>query len=75
VLESQIQGLEDLTGYFVQQDKIVPIRFQSQPRRSIAPDLIERIIPSMQARQLDPEPVSGPAPKPEQHSIAVDMLG
>ncbi|MFL6450940.1 MAG: type IV secretion system DNA-binding domain-containing protein [Bryobacteraceae bacterium] len=74
VLESQIQGLEDLTGYFVQQDKVVPIRFRSQPKRSIAPDLIERNIPPVQHRPLDPEPVISTA-KPEQVSIGVDMLG
>ena len=45
VMESEIQGLDDLTGYFVQQDKIVAIQFRPQPKRSIAPDLIERIIP------------------------------
>ncbi|MFL6448099.1 MAG: type IV secretion system DNA-binding domain-containing protein [Bryobacteraceae bacterium] len=74
VLESQIQGLEDLTGYFVQRDKIVPIRFRPQPKRNIAPDLIERVIPPVQHRPLDPEPVQ-PTPKPEQLSIGVDMLG
>jgi hypothetical protein len=74
VLESQIQGLEDLTGYFVQQDKVVPIRFRPQPKRSIAPDLIERNIPPVQHRPLDPEPVIS-TPKPEQVLIGVDMLG
>lgn len=74
VLESQIQGLEDLTGYFVQQDKVVPIRFRPQPKRSIAPDLVERIIPPVQHRPLDPEPVQR-IPKTEQLAIGVDMLG
>ena len=30
VMESEIQGLEDLHGYFVQQDKVVAIRFRPQ---------------------------------------------
>jgi type IV secretory pathway TraG/TraD family ATPase VirD4 len=56
VMESEIQGLEDLHGYFVQQDKVVAIRFRPQSKRIIAPDLKERIIPSVQHRPLDPEP-------------------
>jgi type IV secretory pathway TraG/TraD family ATPase VirD4 len=75
VMESQIQGLDDLTGYFVQQDKIVSIQFQPQPKRTIAPDLIERILPPMQRRQLEPETVRSAVPKQEQLSISADMLG
>jgi type IV secretory pathway TraG/TraD family ATPase VirD4 len=62
VMESQIQGLEDLHGYFVQQDKVVPIQFRPQPKRTVAPGLIERIIPPTQTRQLDPEPIRKPSP-------------
>lgn len=54
-MESEIQGLEDLTGYFVQQDKVVAIRFHPRPRRRRATDLIERIIPPVERRPLDPE--------------------
>ena len=54
-MESEIQGLEDLTGYFVQQDKVVAICFHPRPRRRRATDLIERIIPSVEHRPLDPE--------------------
>jgi hypothetical protein len=54
-MESEIQGLEDLTGYFVQQDKVVAIRFHPRPRRRRATDLIERIIPPVERRSLDPE--------------------
>lgn len=57
VLESQIQGLEDLDGYFVQQDKVVPIRFKPQAKKIVAPGLVERVIPATQHRPLDPEPV------------------
>ena len=56
VMESEIQGLEDLHGYFVQQDKVVRIRFRPQPKRAVAPALVERIIPPVQHRLLDPEP-------------------
>jgi type IV secretory pathway TraG/TraD family ATPase VirD4 len=58
VMESEIQGLEDLHGYFVQQDKVVPIRFRPQAKRNLAPALVERIIPPVQHRPLDPEPKS-----------------
>lgn len=73
VLESQIQGLPDLTGYFVQQDKVVPIQFRPQPKEAVAKDLIERVIPPMQTRQLDPEPPV-PAPKNEQLSLGADLF-
>ena len=55
VMESEIQGLDDLSGYFVQQDSIVAIRFSPMPKEKRAPDLIERIIPAVQHRPLDPE--------------------
>jgi len=55
VMESEIQGLEDLHGYFVQQDKIVAIRFSPAPRTRRAPDLIERVIPAVQHPPLDPD--------------------
>jgi hypothetical protein len=57
-MESEIQGLEDLHGYLVQQDKVVPIHFKPQPKRNVAPGLIERIIPPVQRRPLDPEPAA-----------------
>ncbi|MGI8959575.1 MAG: type IV secretion system DNA-binding domain-containing protein [Bryobacteraceae bacterium] len=55
VMESEIQGLNDLHGYFVQQDKIVAIHFSPVPKSNRAPDLIERVIPAVQHRPLDPE--------------------
>ena len=55
VMESEIQGLEDLTGYFVQQDKVVAIRFHPRPRRHRAIDLVERMIPVFELRPLDLE--------------------
>jgi hypothetical protein len=45
ILKSQIQGLPDLSGYFVQQDKVVGIRFLPRRRRERAEGLIERMIP------------------------------
>jgi len=41
VMESEIQGLDDLNGYFVQTGKIVRIHFQPFARRERAPALIE----------------------------------
>ncbi len=59
VMDSEIQGLDDLQGYFVQQDKIVRIAFRPRPARVIAPDLIERVIPPatvVAASAPDPKP-------------------
>jgi hypothetical protein len=73
VMESEIQGLEDLRGYFVQQDKVVAIRFRPRPPRQVAPGLVERIIPPVQHRLLDPEP----KPKlvtPSVQDPALDMV-
>ncbi len=60
VMESQIQGLKNLNGYFVQEDKVVRIRFKYRPKRVIAPAVIERTIPTAELRPLDPE---APLPK------------
>ncbi|MGI9072266.1 MAG: type IV secretion system DNA-binding domain-containing protein [Bryobacteraceae bacterium] len=78
VMESEIQGLEDLTGYFVQQDKIVAIRFHPQPKRKQAADLIERLIPPVEHRPLDPEAVEaadggGPDPKEKRQREAIEQ--
>ena len=65
VMDSELQGLDDLNGYFVQQDKIVRIRFRPIPKRIIAPALIERIIPTAELRPLDPESPAIATPAPE----------
>ncbi|HEY6260994.1 MAG TPA: type IV secretion system DNA-binding domain-containing protein [Nitrospiraceae bacterium] len=54
VLDSEIQSLPDLEGYFLQPGKVVKIRFGIRPKRTVAPDLIERLIPGVQTRPLDP---------------------
>jgi type IV secretory pathway TraG/TraD family ATPase VirD4 len=50
VMKSEIQGLEDLSGYFVQQDKVVAIRFRPRARRLRAEGLVERLIPAAQSQ-------------------------
>jgi type IV secretory pathway TraG/TraD family ATPase VirD4 len=55
VLPSEIQELEDLTGYFVASGKVVKIAFDVPPKRAVAPGLIERMIPNVRTRPLDPE--------------------
>ncbi len=47
VLPSEIQGLADLCGFFVQGDKVVRIKFGRRPVREVAPGLLERTIPSV----------------------------
>ena len=54
VLPSEIQELEDLTGYFVASGKVVKIAFDVPPKRVLAPGLIERMIPNVQTRPLEP---------------------
>lgn len=54
VLESEIQGLPDLHGYFLQPGKVVKIQFGVRPKRVVAQHLIERLIPGVQTRPLDP---------------------
>ena len=54
VLDSEIQGLADLRGYFLQGGKVVKIAFRVPPTRTVAPDLIPRLIPGAQTRPLDP---------------------
>lgn len=79
VMESEIQGLEDLTGYFVQQDKIVAIRFHPRRKRTRAADLVERVIPRVEHRPLDPDAakgagnVAGPEPREKKQQEAVEQ--
>ena len=54
VMDSQIQMLEDLSGYFVQKASIIPIRFKPTPKRIVAPALIPRAIAP--ARPHPPQP-------------------
>ncbi len=55
VMESEIQTLDDLTGYFVQLDKVVKISFEPRPRRIVAEGLIPRIIPIERPVPQEPE--------------------
>ena len=57
VMDSEIQGLPDLRGYFVQQDKVVKFGFKPLPRRVKAEALIERTITSFEWRPADAEDV------------------
>jgi hypothetical protein len=66
ILKSEIQGLPDLSGYFVQQDKVVGIRFLPRRRRVRAEGLIERMIPPAAypaAVRAVPQPAAAP-PQP-----------
>jgi hypothetical protein len=67
ILKSEIQGLPDLSGYFVQQDKVVGIRFLPRRRRVRAEGLIERMIPPAPpypaAVRAVPQPAAAP-PEP-----------
>ena len=56
VLESEIQSLADLHGYFLQPGKVVKIAFRVPPKKTVAPNMIERLIPGVQTRPLEPKP-------------------
>lgn len=60
VLPSEIQELDDLTGYFVASGKVVKIAFDVRPKRILAQGLIERMIPNVQTRPLEPGPAVPP---------------
>ena len=49
VLPSEIQGLGDLSGFFVQGTLVVRIQFGRLPVREVAPGLIDRTIPQQVA--------------------------
>jgi type IV secretory pathway TraG/TraD family ATPase VirD4 len=59
VMPSEIQELDDLTGYFVAAGKVVKIAFDVREKRLRAPGLIERMIPNVQTRPLNPEDEAG----------------
>lgn len=61
VMESEIQCLDDLTGYFFQLDKVVKIEFSPYPKRERAPGLMERMIPPTR-----PVPPAEPPPAPDE---------
>jgi type IV secretory pathway TraG/TraD family ATPase VirD4 len=58
VLDSEIQGLPDLSGHCLQGGNVVKIAFRVPRVRKVAPGLIERLIPGAPKRPLDPEPVN-----------------
>lgn len=45
VMDSLIQNLDDLEGYFLQLGKVVKIKFTPRPKRNRAVGLVERMIP------------------------------
>lgn len=64
VMAAQIQGLPDLSGYLVQQNKVVPIEFEPIPRLERARGLIERVIPSVPCAEVDDS--NAPSAVPDQ---------
>ena len=58
ILPSEIQALPNLQGYFLQPVKILPFKMRRFPVERRAPAQIERIIPSMHMRPLEPETTS-----------------
>jgi Type IV secretion-system coupling protein DNA-binding domain len=65
ILPSEIQALPNLQGFFLQPGKVVPFRMRYSPPALRAPGQIERIIPSMHKRPLEPEGVEPDNVEPE----------
>jgi type IV secretory pathway TraG/TraD family ATPase VirD4 len=77
VLKSEIQGLADLRGYFVQQDKVVSIRFHPRAKRRRAEGLIERMIPASRHQtaieMTTPPAVAAQPVRQEQAGMAITV--
>ena len=71
VMASEIAGLEPLNGYVKQENRVVPVKFAYEPKRSLQPEFIERKMTIPEPRPLPvaaPEPVQAstvPVAKPE----------
>ena len=64
VMASEIAGLEPLSGYIKQENRVVPVRFAYVPKQSLQPEFIERKATIPGPRRLPPqaaEPVPVPA--------------
>ena len=68
VMASEIAGLEPLSGYIKQENRVTPVKFAFVPKRSSHPEFIER-----QTAILAPEPNSLPVanPAPDQPKVQV----
>ncbi len=61
VMASEIAGLEPLSGYIKQENRVVPVRFALVPKRSLQPEFIARKMVIPEPTPL-PLPVTEPAP-------------
>lgn len=68
VMESEIQVLPKLSGYFVQTDQIVKVKVNPRPKRIIAPALLDRVIPIVMrpGEPAQPPPEQRPRRGPRQ---------
>jgi hypothetical protein len=70
VMASEIAGLEPLSGYIKQENKVVPVKFAFVPMRILQPGFIERKMMIPEPRLLpvsvaEPVPVQAEIPPPE----------
>ena len=68
VMASEIAGLEPLSGYIKQENRVVPVKFAYVAKRSLQPEFIERTM-------IIPEPKSlKPVVDPELPAVAISTL-
>lgn len=76
VMPSEIQGLPDLEGYFLQRGKVVRIKLPYVEREATVPALIERKIPQIDRRPLvAEEPPAAVAVEPSSPGVVVEFSG
>ncbi len=60
VMASEIAGLEPLSGYIKQENRVVPVRFRFVPKRVVQPEFIERKMEVPEPRAVPPPPAPEP---------------
>ena len=67
VMASEIAGLEPLSGYIKQENRVVPVKFAYVPKRSLQPEFLERKMTIPEPRAVQPVVV------PELPAAAIPM--
>jgi hypothetical protein len=75
VMESEIQTLDDLRGYFVQLDKVVRIALKPRAKRVRGEGLVERLVPFARPVPPEPEPVRAARPKSKKRPLIEEAPG
>ena len=60
VMASEIAGLEPLSAYIKQENRVVPVRFRFVPKRVVQPEFVERKMEVPEPRPVPPPPIPEP---------------